>query len=399
MTETTKISDILAWITTQKKRMVDLVKAFSSINSHSDNLVGLQKMLEALSREFASLGGNIEIIDLKPRMISSPGGALIEQPHGKALRITKRKNASRQIFLCGHMDTVFPVTHPFQNVKQIGENTLQGPGVADMKGGLVVMLIALEAFEQYGAKDNIGWEIMINPDEEVGSIGSYPLLVNAAKNNALGFIFEPAFPDGALVSSRKGSANIDVIAKGKPAHAGKDFQNGRSAILSLAEFILEVNKLCNIEKGITINCGYISGGGPVNIVPDQALCRINIRTIQTLDFETVIKQIENIANQVSHEGISLSIRSNQTRAPKPFTQESADLFKALQTCAREEGYQLQLRPSGGVCDGNIVAAEGLAVIDSMGVVGSEIHTNKETLEIDSLVQKSRLVALFLLKLA
>lgn len=396
---TSQVQEILSWVSSQHERMLNLVIKWSSINSHSENLDGLKIMLETLKKDFTSLNGSMEILNLPPRITVSKTGHKNVLESAKALRISKRRNSSKKILLNGHMDTVFPINHHFQSVKRLNENILEGPGVADMKGGLAVMLIALEALELYSHKENIGWEILINPDEEIGSVSSYHYLVQAAKNNDLGLVFEPAFPDGALVSSRKGSANIDILAKGKAAHAGKDFSNGKSAILSLADFILKTNSLSNEGKGITVNCGFISGGGPVNIVPDTAFCRINIRTIDPQDFIVIENQIKEFLKEPFVDETTLTIAANLTRTPKPFSNESLKLFKLLETCANEEGYYLLLRPSGGASDGNILAENNLPVLDSLGVIGSEIHTDKESLEISSLEKRARLVALFLLNLA
>lgn len=388
----------LDWINSQKDSMVSLLRSWASINSESDNLPGLNKMLAAIEMRFASLKGKAERIDLPPRIIISPSGEKTTMPHGQALRITQRPDAPIKVFLGGHMDTVFSPSHSFQTVETIDENTLQGPGVADMKGGLIVMLTALEALEQHPYAKNIGWEVLINPDEEIGSIGSESLFVEAAKRNHVGLIFEPSFSDGFLVSSRKGAANISVFAKGKAAHAGRDFDKGHNALVGLADFISKAHSLCDKEKGVTVNIGYVIGGGPVNIVPDKALCRLNVRAVESVDFRKALKELHKLAEHSSVKGVSLSLQVVNTRDPKPFDEKCRKLFELLNACAKEEGYTLETRPSGGICDGNILAAAGLPVIDSLGVIGGELHTSNEYMKIDSLVQRSRLVALFLLKL-
>lgn len=394
-----QFSEYLNWINEQESHLVNLLVSWASINSHSDNIEGLKRMTEALKKHCSVLEGEIELIELPPRVTLGVDGKHLSIPHGQALRITKRAGAVTKVFLGGHMDTVFAKDHPFQHVERIDNNTLRGPGVADMKGGLVIMLTALQALERHPDAKNIGWEVIINPDEEVGSLGSQKLLEKAAQNNDLGLIFEPSFSDGAIVSSRKGSVNIDVFAKGKAAHAGRDFHVGRSAILGLAEFIVKANKLCEAEKSVTINFGCIHGGDSVNIVPENALCKLNMRAINTQDFANAKRQLESMAAMSSLEGITLTTKTLQSREPKIFTKECQNLFNSINSCAQEEGYLLSLRPSGGVCDGNILASGGLPVIDSLGVIGNELHTNNESMQISSLVQRSRLVALFLLKLA
>lgn len=391
--------DSLDWIQTQRDVMVDTLIKWTAINSSSDNLLGLAHLLAVLKKEFSILRGKIETIPLSPLKTLSLSPELTINPVGQLLRITKRPKAQIQILFGGHMDTVYSLRNPFQTAFKSEANILKGPGVADMKGGLLIMLKALEALEKHPAAANIGWEILINPDEEIGSTSSQPLFKRAARNHHLGLIFEPSFADGALVSSRKGSMNVAIIAKGKAAHAGRDFDKGRNAILAIADFIVKANLLNNKEKGISINPGNIAGGGPINIVPELAMCRLNARAVDPEDFATIQKNLQKIIDKQTIEGVELLLVVEQSRVPKLFDEKSHRLFEMLDACAKEEGYRLFHRASGGVCDGNSLAAEGLPVIDSLGAIGGEIHTSSEYLLIDSLVQRSRLVARFLIKLA
>lgn len=267
-----------------------------------------------------------------------------------------------------------------------------------MKGGLVVMLTALKVLEKHPDSEGIGWEVIINPDEEIGSIGSEPLFIEAAGRCHLGLVFEPSFSDGAIVSSRKGSMNVTVVAKGKAAHSGRDFDKGKNAILALAHFLTRVNHLNNTLKGISINPGHISGGGPVNIVPELAICRLNLRALDIEDFLHLREDLQHNIDKNDVEGVQLSLHIDHARAPKVFDKKSHRLFEMLNACAKEEGYVLCSRPSGGVCDGNILAAHGLPVIDTLGVIGGDIHTSNEYMVVDSLVQRARLSGRLLFKL-
>ncbi|MEI8365243.1 MAG: hydrolase [Parachlamydiaceae bacterium] len=388
---------ILDWIDSQQHPMVTLLRSWAAINSASENLPGLARMIAALEMQFSSLQGEMSRIDLPPRTAIAIDGSHVTFPHGQALRIKKRPEAPVQVFLGGHMDTVYAPSHPFQSVDDLDANTLRGPGVADMKGGLIVMLTALKAFEQHPEAKKVGWEILINPDEEIGSVGSEKLFVEAAKRNDLGLIFEPSFSDGALVSDRKGSANFSVVATGRAAHAGRDFDRGRNAIAAIADFVVKASALCDSIKGISVNVGQILGGGPVNIVPDFALCRLNMRANRIEDFEEMQVALHRLTTQ-SPEGTTLTLHTHQKRGPKPFNIKCQELFDRINHCAGEEGYSLATRPSGGVCDGNILSEAGLPVIDSLGVIGGNLHTPDEYMLIDSLVQRSRLTARFLMTL-
>lgn len=391
--------EAIQWITTQKAQMIDKLIAWSNINSASENIDGLSEMLSVLEDSFAPLKGKIEHLSLPPRSLVSPSGELFTHPLGKAMRITKRPDAPIRIFLAGHMDTVYSPAHPFQTCAPFDGMILNGPGVADMKGGLLIMLTALEALEKHHLAKNIGWEVLINPDEEIGSIGSEHLFREAAKRNHLGLIFEPSFADGAIVSSRKGSMNFSIVARGKAAHAGRDFDKGRNAIQALARYIVAATELNDSVSGVSINPGYIQGGGPVNIVTDLAFCRFNARAIESNDFAAIKIKLEKLINKINGDGIELSFHMESDRAPKVFDEKCRRLFDMMDECAQTEGYVLTQRPSGGVCDGNILAEEGMAVIDTLGAIGGNIHTKEEYILVDSLVQRSRLVALFLIRLA
>ena len=151
----------------------------------------------------------------------------------------------------------------------------RGPGVIDAKGGLVVLLTAIDAVERSDLAGNLGWELFLNTDEEIGSPGSAAFFAEAAKRNHLALLFEPAMPDGALVSERKGSGNFSLVVRGRAAHAGRDFSAGRNAIVAAADFAVAVHRLNGTIPEVTLNVARIDGGGPANVVPDLAVCRLN----------------------------------------------------------------------------------------------------------------------------
>jgi len=389
----------LQWIDNQREEMINLLQEWANINSSTDHLDGLAAMLHKLKQSFSELGGELQQVNLPPRISINDQGQQISTPNGQALHIIKRPEAPLKVLLAGHMDTVYPKNHPFQTVEFIDANTMRGPGVADMKGGLLIMLTALKTLERHPLAKNIGWEIVINPDEEVGSHGSEALLIECAKRSTLGLIFEPSFYDGAIVSSRKGSANWVITAKGRAAHAGRDFEKGRNAITALAKVMLQVESLSDKNKGITVNIGNIIGGGPINVVPEHALCRINTRTVTQADFSQLADDLQRIVADDRTEGVHFTLNQLTARGPKPFDAKTQLLFEQLDSCAREEGYSLTTRSSGGVCDGNLLSEYGLPVVDTLGAIGGEIHTTDEYILIDSLVKRARLIALYLIKLA
>lgn len=390
----------LDWVKKQQSALTSLLETWSNINSSSDNPEGLALMLKALSTEFGKLKGDQKEIPLLPRKRIDAKGYLIEETTGSALRIVKHPNAPIKVFLAGHMDTVYPKTAPFQKAERLDENTLKGPGVTDMKGGLLVMMTALQALENSSWAGKIGWEVLINPDEEVGSPSSEHLFVEAAKRNHIGLLYEPSFPDGSLVSSRKGSINYTMVIRGKSAHAGRDFFAGRNAISAMARYIVAIEQLISEEKGVTLNVGSIQGGVASNIVPDLAICKFNIRVNDPEEYRQMNRQLQQfIATCHFQDGITAELHETAARGPKPFDDKNSALFDKIKSCASELGAELKSKPSGGVCDGNILSEEGLPTIDTLGVIGGNIHTFDEYVLLNSLTQRAELSALFLLKIA
>ena len=246
-------------------------------------------MGEEVERVLRTFGAQIEWIDLPPAESIDSRGLMTRQPLGRAMRARKRPEAPRQIFLGIHLDTVYPLDQPFQKVEALDANTLRGPGVIDAKGGLVVMLTAIEALERSELAGNVGWEILVNPDEEIGSPGSTELFVEAARRNHVGLVFEPAIGEGNIVDARKGTGNFTIIVHGRAAHAGRDFASGRSAIVALAGIVKKLHALNDTMPGVIVNVGKIEGGGALNVVPDLAIVRINVRLTVPED-ETRLRQ-------------------------------------------------------------------------------------------------------------
>lgn len=390
----------LAYIRSQKSRMCDLVIKWASINSGSHHLSGLEQMADTLTQDMASLGAPIHRITLPSRKVIASDGTDVRESLGAALSITQRPNSSLRVFLAIHMDTVYPPESPFRTVEEIAPGKLQGPGVIDAKGGLAVMLLALETLEHSPWAKNIGWEVLINPDEEIGSPGSSPILAAAARRNHLGMVFEPALPDGNLVSDRKGSGNFTLIVHGRSAHAGRDITVGRNAITALADVVTQLDTLCTDLDGVTVNVARIDGGGYINVVPDKAICHFNIRVKEKSQRSHVRSRLDAIVADINaREGYSAELHGEFHAPPRIADEEMLLWLNRARQCATEVGFHLGWQPSGGTCDGNRLSAHGLPTLDTLGPVGGNIHSPQEFLLVDSLVQRASLTALLLLKLA
>lgn len=380
--------------------MLQRLRRWSEINSGTDNLPGLARMHAELVEAFAPLGGEMKSLDLPPATSIDSGGNIVSQPLGQTIQIIKRPDAPLRVLLVIHYDTVYGVDHPFQTTTLLDDDTLRGPGVVDAKGGIMVMLNALLAFEKTPAAQQIGWEVLLNSDEEIGSVGSTALLEQAANRNHIGLVFEPAFSDGALVSERKGSGTFTAVIRGRGAHVGRDFDKGRSAVLALAELIKRLDAAQSHRPGMVINCGRIEGGGAVNIVPDLAIGRFNVRADTPADQREVEQLIASAAREIGQrDGIEVTLHGRFNSPPRPLDTKSKRLLDETIACGREMGLSLTTRPSGGTCDGNKLAAAGLPVIDSLGPVGGELHNDREYIRLSSLTERAQLTARLLEKLA
>ena len=390
----------LAWIASRQAAMLQETIALAEINSGSLNVAGVQAVRERLAALFADLGGTAEVLPVAPWEQLSESGEIVRRPLGEALRIRKHPEAPLQVFLCGHMDTVFGLNHPFQTVRTLPDGRINGPGVADLKGGLVLMHTALAALERSPLAGRIGWEVLFNPDEEIGSQGSAPLLTEAAGRCHVGLIYEPSFPDGNLAGARKGSGNFALAARGRAAHAGREHHLGRNAIRALADAIGRIDGLNGQRAGVTWNIGFVHGGGAVNVVPDQAMARFNVRMERPEDMDWCQQQMDAIVAEIDkRDGISLELHGAFTRPPKVLSPQNQALFALAQDCGRQIGLELQHLPTGGCCDGNNLAAAGLPNIDTLGVHGGDIHSAQEWMHPQSLSERASLSALILLRLA
>ncbi len=368
--------------------MRELLIAWCDQNSGSENLAGLDRMLALLEAEFGKFpGAALHRVDL-------PGTT------ARALRLVMRPEAPRQILCSGHFDTVYSADHPFQTCTSLDADTLRGPGVADMKGGLVVMLHALRAFEASPGKAALGWEILLTPDEEIGSPSSAALLAAAAPRFDFALVFEPARTNGDLVKSRKGTGIFTATMHGRAAHAGRDPAAGRNAILALSEFLPRAHALNSELPGIMLNVGSIRGGGAVNIVPDFAAAEINLRVTTQADVATVLARLNEIATPwQDRDGFRFELTGRFNRPPKEASPAEEQIFAAWQECGREVGAQFSWQHVGGGSDGNLLAGAGLPNLDGLGVVGDGLHSPRECVTLSSLPQRAAIAARFLARAA
>ncbi|WP_017930822.1 hydrolase [Robiginitomaculum antarcticum] len=391
---------LLNIIASHQNDMVERVQTWSAINSGSHNRAGLDAMRANLRDAFASLGGQIAEPDLAQGTYVTAAGEQTHVEYAPALEITVRPDAPVQIVLTGHYDTVFPADFHFQSATWTDDETLNGPGVADMKGGIIVMIEALKALEQYSAAHKVGYTVLLSPDEEIGSPGSAPRLAELGRRSHVGLTFEPALADGSLAGARKGSGNFALIIKGRAAHAGREHHLGRNAITAMARFAAAVDALNGQREGVTFNMAKIDGGGATNIVPELAVGRFNVRMIETEDLAWITAQIDNLVADVNTEdGISAELTGGFSRPPKPMAPANAQIFDWVKQAGALLGQSIKWSMSGGVCEGNNLWASGCPNVDTLGVRGGDIHSDREYVKVASFTERAQLAALILMKIA
>jgi glutamate carboxypeptidase len=379
--------------------MLAQVQAWSAVNTGTANLAGLASQAAMLAEAFAALPGTVELLDPAPVTAIAADGSAFEKPHGQHLVVRVRPQANRRILLTGHMDTVFPVDHPFQRQTWLDGETLNGPGVADMKGGIAVLLHALLAFEASAHATGLGYDVLINSDEETGSLASSALIAELAAGKLAALTYEPAaLPDGTLAHERGGTGNYSITFTGKSAHAGRNPHEGRNAIVAAADLILRLKALETSE--ITINPAKLEGGAANNVVPDHAVLRFNVRPKSTAAAEAFDHDINALLRSIeAAHGIATHRHGGVTRPPKKVDARAQQLFDLVRQCGAELGQTIRWQSSGGVCDGNNIAACGVPVVDTMGVRGGAIHSPDEYLIVPSLAERAALSARVIERLA
>jgi glutamate carboxypeptidase len=375
--------------------MLEQTLAWAAINSGTRNLSGLKAMADQLADAFSTLPGTVELVAPDATEAVSTSGDLVAVEAGRHLVVRVRPQSERRVLITGHMDTVYPADDPFQACEWIDDRRLRGPGVLDMKGGIALMLAGLRAFEASGP--SIGYDVVISSDEETGSGSSAPLITGLAEGKFAALTYEPSLPGGIMARARPGSGNFSAIVRGRSAHAGRNPEQGRNALVAGADFALRLAKAG--RAGLSVNPARIDGGGPNNVVPALAIVRFNIRPRATEDAAEAIALVTRLAAEISAEhDVSVDVHGGIGRPAKPIDAATTRLFAIVARAAADLGEALSWQDSGGVCDGNNIASCGVPVIDTMGACGEFIHSPGEYLDTASLVPKARLSALVLHRL-
>ena len=355
------------------------------------------KPLQTLGFEVEILPG--EEIDLPDRGRVATGPVV--RARRKARTQEQGERPPLRVLLVGHFDTVFEPDSAFQRFESdpAHPDRATGPGVADMKGGLVVLFEALRGLATLGELDDAEWTVLLNSDEEIGSLGSRGLIESEARRAEVGFVFESA-QDGAMVRSRRGLGQFQLTVEGVAAHAGSAHEQGRSAVLEIAAKILRIEALTDYDRGLTLNVGIVRGGTKRNIVPERAEAWIDVRYDAPQLGQDVRDALEAVTKESVVDGTHSTLWGRLHRPPKQATPEVDALLERHEQVARALGILLpQPRHAGGGTDGSLMGGVGLATLDSMGVVGGAAHTRREHVDLSSLPSRAALAAVLLRRLA
>jgi glutamate carboxypeptidase len=294
----------------------------------------------------------------------------------------------KKILLLAHMDTVFPMGILAKMPFHENDGKVFGPGVADMKGGIVVALGALKAAIENGSLAH-PITILFTSDEEIGSVGSRSLIEKLAAEAGLVLVLEPGMPDGAVKTWRKGVGEFRVCAHGRAAHAGGDHEKGRNAIEEIAHQVIAIQKMTDYNKGTTLNVGTIHGGIASNVVPDEASIEVDLRVMMAGEADRIGLAMEALKPVIA--GTSLEVSGGLNRPPMPFTNTIKSTFEIIKEIAAREQINLAASGTGGASDANFVAALGIPVLDGLGPAGGDYHSAQEYIIKDSLADRVKLL--------
>lgn len=369
----------LVWLANRLPEMEELLRRLVEENSFTAHVAGVNRVASLVEAELARLPLHVDRIG--------------STRHGDHLAFDTRAPGA-PAFLIGHLDTVFP-PGTFEGYRSDGV-TARGPGVLDMKGGLVMGIFALRALDTAGLLSRIPVRGLLVSEEELGSPESQPILRQRVQGASVALGLESGRGGDRIVTRRKGIASLDVVARGVAAHAGGDHEKGRNAIWALARLVDRVQGLTDYGRGITVSVGRIAGGTARNTVPDEARCEVDVRFLASPDGDEVVSRIEALAGEAVLPGTTLAVARVNARPAMERTAASAALAEAYGAFQRAEGLGSGEAPlSGGGSDASVTSAAGVPSIDGLGPRGIGFHTHDEQIELASMVPKAAALVRFL----
>jgi glutamate carboxypeptidase len=390
MSPTTE-SRVLDWLAGRQDEMLALLEAMVNTDGGSYDKPGVDAVGEQVKAFFATHGIPVETLpqsrfgDCLRATIAGEDGAGAEG------------NARRNIVLMGHRDTVFPKGEPERRPFRVENGIAYGPGVADMKAGLVMNMFVMAAFQAVGGAPG-PMVALFTGDEEIGSPEGRPVIEAEARRARVVFNSEPGRANGGVVTGRKGGVFMAVEIEGRAAHSGGNFEAGISAIGELAEKVRAIHALTDLARGITLNVGLVSGGQSVNTVAPRAEMQIDLRYVQPEDREEVMAKIHEIIAKSFVPGTRASLTIRGEFVPLTQTPAAARVFEMYKEAAAESGLAITGDFSGGCADSGFTAAVGAPTLCAVGPVGGKAHSPEEYLEVASMVPRAQALARAILRL-
>lgn len=365
---------------------LDELRPFINVDCGTMNLEGNRQVANQMAAHFAAL----------------PGWQVREVPCGDAgigLEIRNRPAGEPiDVLMIGHLDTVFPVGTAAKRPLRVEGNRAFGPGVSDMKSGLLNVLWAMRHLDPATAQ-RLSLCICMNPDEETGSNYSHAWLSEVARQARHVLVAEAARADGSLVKARKGMARYRIEFAGKAAHAGNDPRAGRSAVLELAHWTLALDMLNDHERGTTLNVGVIKGGSVANIVPDSATAWVDVRFWNNDDYQALDQSVRNMTEQPFVNGVRVTLEREAYKPAMTPDAGTEQLMALVERCGAKMGLPITWQAVGGGSDANLTAVLGVPTLDGLGPVGAGFHSEDEYLDLDSIEPRIRLLQTVLNELA
>lgn len=379
-------TEILQWIFSQQDNMVSLLATLVNVDSGSYDKEGVDAVGALLARFFAGHG-----LQTTVRPVADFGDTLLV---GTA---AVRRDAGRHnILLMGHRDTVFGKGEAARRPFRIAGDRAYGPGVADMKAGLVMNAFILAAFQKFAPE--VPLLVMLTGDEEIGSQASLAHIEEEARLARAVFNAEPARPTGNFVSGRKGGFTYRFEITGKAAHAGVNFTEGVSAIGELAQKITALHALNDIPNGITLNVGLVSGGSSTNTVAARAFGELDVRFLDSEQRDQLIVEIDRILNHSAILGTTTTFERQSESLPLAPTPENIVLSALYEKSAAALGFEVSSEHTGGCADSGITSSAGAPTVCGTGPIGGKAHTEEEYIVVATLPQRASIVAMSIIQL-
>jgi glutamate carboxypeptidase len=378
MKQTLPLRALLAGARKLHNEQIALIKRLAAIESPSDDAAATRKCLNLAAEMARALGGRVALRK------APPSGGILSAQFGA-------RRVSHRVLLLGHLDTVWPLgTLKAMPIQQKGE-VLFGPGVLDMKAGVAMALTAIKLLSGASgfADGKAAVHLLLTTDEETGSHASRRAIEAPAQDAAAVFVLEPA-QGQAYKTARKGTGNWRLDVQGRAAHAGVDFEKGRSAILELARQLERIAGFTDLKRGITVSTGKIGGGGKTNVIPAHAWAEGDLRIARQADAARILKRFGKLRPVEKDCALALKVEIN--RPPMERTRGTARLFEQARTLARELDWNLEEAATGGASDGNFTSALGAPTLDGMGAAGSGAHALHEQIDLGELPRRTALLA-------